>query len=191
MQPFLVFLPKNTFWACLLLSRLKDIFQLQAQSWTSIRSVSVKDEASRSCISENSKMLSANNSTSECKPSGRSLIQIRDKSGPKTMPCGTPALSFWNFEEWQLETTLWSLLCKEDSIKLWKLPSCLPCVKDFYATLFNASDKSRKIPQNPIDRLALKAVKILCVKATGWCIQEASGLKSDWSMLSKQFWSEK
>ena len=41
-----------------------------------------------------------------------------------------------------------------------------------------------------MDGLASKTVK-MCVIAKDWCIKESSGLKSDWSRLSKQFWSEK
>ena len=47
-----------------------------------------------SLTTENSNVSSANSLMSQCKPRGKSLIKIRNNSGPKTDPCGTPALSF-------------------------------------------------------------------------------------------------
>ena len=36
---------------------------------------------------------------SACKSRGKSLIEIRNKSGPKTDPCGTPALTFFRLDK--------------------------------------------------------------------------------------------
>ena len=46
-----------------------------------------------SSTTENSDVSSANSLISACKPRGESLIQIRNKSGPKT---GTPSLHFFS-----------------------------------------------------------------------------------------------
>ena len=99
------------------------------------------------------------------------------------------------FEDWPLRTTLWYLLCKKDSIKLKSLPS-IPlflslCIRSLCQTLSKALDKSRKIPWTSKDQLASKAVKMLCVIAVIWFIEESPGLNPDWLVLSRQFWSKK
>ena len=114
----------------------------------------------------------------------------------KTDSCGMlTILTFCYFEDWPLRTTLWYLLWKNDSVRLKKLPS-IPlfsnlCVRLLYQTLSKALDKSRKIPQTSKEGLASKTVKVLCVIAISWCIQESRGLKPDRSVLSRQFWYKK
>ena len=55
-KTFLSFLENMTSWACLFLSGLKYIFQLQAHSWILTRSLfNVADEASTSWVTENNK----------------------------------------------------------------------------------------------------------------------------------------
>ena len=86
---------------------------------------------------------------------------------------GTPALVFCPFEDWQLRTTLWYLLCKKDSIKFKRLPS-IPlflslCVRPLCQTLSKAW--SRKLSRTSKDGLASKAHKnVICI-ALSWCIQ--------------------
>ena len=146
---------------------------------------------------QNVDLVTANNLTSECRPCERSLIQIRKtiQNSPKTEPCGTPALTFFYFEDWPSRTTLSYLLCKKDSIRLKKIPS-VPmflslCIRHLCQTLSKALDKSRKKPRTSKEELASNAVKMLRVIATSWCMQESPGLKPDWLTLSRKFWSKK
>ena len=43
------------------------------------------------------------------KPSGKSFMKIRKRSGPRIDPCGTPARIGLHVEVWPFKTTLWSL----------------------------------------------------------------------------------
>ena len=59
-----------------------------------------------SSTTENSDVSSADSLMSACKARGKSLIQIRNKSGPKTDLCGTLALTFFQLHNCLLRTTL-------------------------------------------------------------------------------------
>ena len=61
------------------------------------------------------------------------------------------------------------------------------CIRPLCQTLSKDLNKSRKKLRTSKEGLALKAVKMLCVIAISWCIQESPGLKRDWLALSRQF----
>ena len=65
------------------------------------------------------------------------------------------------------------------------------CIGPLCQTLWNTLDKSRKIAWTSKEGLASKTVKMLCVTAISWCIQESPGLKPYWFVLSRQFRSKK
>ena len=62
---------------------------------------------------------------SECRPNGRTFIEMKGGIGHETNTCGTLALIFCHFDDWPLRTTLWYLFCKKYSIRLKRLPSIL------------------------------------------------------------------
>ena len=79
----------------------------------------------------------------------RSFIYTKKSKGPSIEPCGTPARTGDQFEDWQLRTTLWNLSLR----KLWKsvgkLPE-IPTVSSLYSnpscqTLSKAFEISKKL----------------------------------------------
>ena len=65
----------------------------------------------------------ANNLAFDLRPSGKSLMYIRKSKGPRTEPCGTPALTSSHDEFVPLRTTRCLRLCKKSSIILYRFPS--------------------------------------------------------------------
>ena len=48
---------------------------------------------------------------------------MRKNNGPRTEPCGTPALTDFQTEDWPLRTTCWFILFRNDVISFKRLPS--------------------------------------------------------------------
>ena len=76
---------------------------------------------------------------------------MRKNNGPRTEPCGTPAVTDFQAEDWVSRTTRWHLLFKSDLISLKRLPS-IPVLlslqrRPSWQTLSNALDRSRKTPR--------------------------------------------
>ena len=81
--------------ACLTLSGLNPIFSWYTQSRNFIRLLFSFDiDSLLSSTIENSRVPLANDLTSVCEAREKSLIHIRNKSGPKPSSCGTPAVIF-------------------------------------------------------------------------------------------------
>ena len=64
---------------------------------------------------ENKDVSSANIFASDSKLSGRSLMKIKNKSGPRIEPWGTPARIFFQSEDWPFKTTFWNLSERKSS----------------------------------------------------------------------------
>ena len=116
---------------------------------------------------------------------------MRKNNGPRTEPCGTPAVTDFQAEDWPSRTTHWHLLFNNDLIILKRLPS-IPLLlslkrRPSCQTLSNALNRSRKTPQTYDEGLALKALKILCVMAISWCVQESLGLNPELLLLKRSF----
>ena len=54
-------------------------------------------------------------SVSVCNWSGMSFINIRNRTGPSTEPCGTPLLTDWRLDTFNPSTTHWDLFERYDS----------------------------------------------------------------------------
>ena len=94
--------------ACLLGSGINYNFNWKAQLLITCNSLfnSLSDlYLSKTCEKRN--VSSAKTLQVDWMLSGKSLLYIRNKRGPRTKPCGTP--DFINFQEeiWPLRTTLW------------------------------------------------------------------------------------
>ena len=72
---------------------------------------------------ENISVSSANNLMLEIRPSGKSFMKERKRSGPKIKLCGTLAFIGSQLDVWPLIVTLWYLSERKDSIRLNSLPS--------------------------------------------------------------------
>lgn len=122
---------------------------------------------------ENNKALSVKNFYIRMQTLWQVINIDKEKSGFKSDPCGTPTLTFFYYQELPLRTTLWYLLCRNDSIRCKRLQS-IPlffslCKRHLCKTLSNALDKFKKILPISKDGLAAAAVKSLCVKTISWC----------------------
>ena len=122
----LFFFEKITFFVCLVRPGLNDIFQLKSQSRIFTKSLfSLEEETLALFTTEKREVSSANSLTVVVRPRGRSLIQMRRNNGPRTEPCGTPAVTDFQTEGWPLRTTRWHLLFKNDLIS-WKRLLSIP-----------------------------------------------------------------
>ena len=90
---------------------------------------------------------------------------MRKSRGPDTEPCGIPAFTNFQLEDWPFKTTRWRLLWKNDSNESRKFPF-IPLFFSLrrspsWQTLSDAFDKSKKTPRISNDGLASNALKIL------------------------------
>ena len=65
---------------------------------------------------------SANSLTVEVRPFGRSLMYVRNNSGPSTDPCGTPEVNGEEVDVAPSQLTVWALLVRKDSIQDKRFP---------------------------------------------------------------------
>jgi len=66
---------------------------------------------------------------------GRSFINIRKRTGPNTIPWGTPEVTAGTFDEVALfTTTIWVLLVRKDVIQMWMFP-LIPYQSRLYKSL--------------------------------------------------------
>ena len=113
---FACFLENITSWACLLTSRLNDIFHLCAHSDIFCRSLfNTSAKVLLLCTTENRAVSSAKSFTVDSMISDKSFMYIRKKSGPRIGPCGTPVYTGNHSEVWPLRRPFWNLFVK----KLW------------------------------------------------------------------------
>ena len=118
-----VFLLKMTSWACFVGSGLKLIFHWKAHLFISFRSLlGLLAVLSGTLTVENRDVSSANNLGLHWRLSDKSLMYIRNKSGPNIEPWGTPALILAQDELWSLRITLCFLFLKESVKRLNKFP---------------------------------------------------------------------
>ena len=103
-----------------------------------------------SCTVENKKVSSVKSFGLDCKPLGKSFMLIKNNKAPKIDPCGTPAFTFVQDEDWPFKTTLcWRFFKK--SIKRHSSLSFIPFCFNLYIsqlchTLSKAFDLSRNTP---------------------------------------------
>ena len=92
-------------------------------------------------------MPSANNFAFDERPSARSFIYIKNRSGPSMEPCGTPALTLAQEEVYPLRTTLCFLFLKKFDNRFKRLPDMPSCfslkIRPSRHTLSKALDISR------------------------------------------------
>ena len=62
-------------------------------------------------------VLSANNLIEFSTVPGISLMNVKNRTGPRTLPCGTPLVTFTHSEQAPFTETCWTLLCRYDSIQ--------------------------------------------------------------------------
>ena len=64
----------------------------------------------------------------DSKLSGRSFVYTKKSKGPSIEPCGTPARTGDQFEEWPLQTTLWNLSLRKLCVNCLKFLQSLVCI---------------------------------------------------------------
>ena len=113
-----------TFWACLVVSRLKFIFYWVAHLLILTRSLFrlFPDVWVSWCITENKDVSSAKSFALDERPSLRSLMQIKNNKGPRMEPWGTPVLTFFHVENCPLKTTRCFLCFKKSRKRFSKFP---------------------------------------------------------------------
>ena len=128
-----VILLKMTSWACFVGSWLKLIFHWKAHSFISFRSLfRLLAVLSGTLTVENRVLSSANNLGLLWRLSDKSLMYMRNKSGPNIEPWGIPALTLAQVELWPLRITLCFLFFKKSVKRLNKLS----IFKSFYVFQF-------------------------------------------------------
>ena len=111
---FFILQLKITSWACLLGSGLKLIFHWKAHLLIFFRSsFNSLAEPFTSLTNENNDVSAAKSFTLEDISSAKSLIQIKNDSGRRIDPCGTPAWTLVQDEFCPWRTTLCFLLLKK------------------------------------------------------------------------------
>ena len=105
----------------------------------------------RSRTTENKEVSSAKPFGFEGRFSAKSLIQIKNNSGPKIEPWGKPPWIFFQLDVCPLRTTLYFLFLKQSSKIFSKLPDIPFCfnlkTRPSCITLSNAFDISRNTPR--------------------------------------------
>ena len=124
-----VFLLNITSWACFIGSGLKLIFHLKAHLFISFRSLfRLLAILSGTLTVENRVVSSVNNLGLHWRLLDKSLMYIRNKSGPNIEPWGTPALILAQGELWPLRITLCFLFLKKSVKRLYKFPEIPLCL---------------------------------------------------------------
>ena len=126
---FFNFLLKMTSWACLLRSRLKLIFHWKTQSLIFFKLLfSSFAEVVMSCVKEKKDVSSANNFALEDRSPEKLFMYIKNNTGPKKEPWGTPAVTFRHSDVWPLRITLCFLSLKKLDKRFKRLPD-IPCYR--------------------------------------------------------------
>ena len=118
------FFQEITFFAHLVGSGLNKLFQLKTQSCIFAKSLfNLEAETLALFTTEKREVSSANSLALVVRPRGRSLMSVRKNNGSRIEPCGTPAVTNFQTEDWLLRTRRWHLLLKNDLISLNRLLS--------------------------------------------------------------------
>ena len=126
---FFNFLLKMTSWACLLRSGLKLIFHWKTQSLIFFKLLfSSFAEVVMSCVKEKRDVSSANNFALEDRSPEKLFMYIKNNTGPKKEPWGTPAVTFRHSDVWPLRITLCFLSLKKLDKRFKRLPD-IPCYR--------------------------------------------------------------